>query len=164
MKQRYPDGDVVAPGTVIISAAGHCNQIKQVVEPVLEKEEGDIYYINFSQDSYQLGGSSFAQTLNKIGAVAPDIKDPIFVKNAFNALQEMISKDQIAAGHDIGSGGLITTLLEMCFADLNLGASIDLSALGESDTIKLLFAENAGVVFQLKAKASTAILDAAAIS
>ncbi|MDC1364772.1 MAG: phosphoribosylformylglycinamidine synthase, partial [Flavobacteriaceae bacterium] len=126
MKQRYPDGDVVAPGTVIISAAGHCNQIKQVVEPVLEKEEGDIYYINFSQDSYQLGGSSFAQTLNKIGAVAPDIKDPIFVKNAFNALQEMISKDQIAAGHDIGSGGLITTLLEMCFADLNLGASIDL--------------------------------------
>ena len=163
MKQRYPDGDVVAPGTVIISAAGHCNQIKQVVEPVLQKEAGQLYYINFSQDAFQLGGSSFAQTLNKIGAVAPDVKDPTFVKNAFNALQEMILKDQIAAGHDIGSGGLITTLLEMCFADLDLGASLDLSALGESDTIKLLFAENAGVVFQLKANASNEILDRAGI-
>ena len=112
-----------------------------MVEPVLQKEAGSLYYINFSQDAFQLGGSSFAQTLNKIGATAPDVKDPSFVKAAFNTLQEMIAKDQIAAGHDIGSGGLITTLLEMCFADLDLGASLDLHALGESDTIKLLFAE-----------------------
>ncbi len=163
MKQRYPDGDVVAPGTVIVSAAGHCNNIKQVVEPVLQKEAGSLYYINFSQDAFQLGGSSFAQTLNKIGATAPDVKDPSFVKAAFNTLQEMITEDQIAAGHDIGSGGLITTLLEMCFADLDLGASLDLHALGESDTIKLLFAENAGVVFQLKANATTDLLDKAGI-
>jgi phosphoribosylformylglycinamidine synthase len=31
-------------------------------------------------------------------------------------IQELIKDRQIAAGHDIGSGGLITTLLEMCFA------------------------------------------------
>ena len=48
----------------------------------------------------------------------------------------------------MASGGLITSLLEMCFADHQLGAQIDLSALGEADTIKLLFAENASIVFQ----------------
>jgi len=154
MKQRYPDGDVIAPGTVIISAVGHCSDIKKVVEPVLQKDGGALYYINFSQDNFQLGGSSFAQTLNSIGDLAPDIKDPDFVLKAFNALQDMIVVGDIVAGHDIGSGGLITTLLEMCFADLDLGAKINLSKLGETDTIKLLFAENAGVVVQLKKDAS----------
>jgi phosphoribosylformylglycinamidine synthase len=38
----------------------------------------------------------------------------------------------------------------MCFADIELGASLDLSNLGENDTIKLLFAENSGLVFQSK--------------
>lgn len=37
MKQKYPEGDVLAPGTVIISAAGNCTDIIQVVEPVLQK-------------------------------------------------------------------------------------------------------------------------------
>ena len=94
--------------------------------------------------------SSFAQTLNKIGNDAPDIKDAKYFKKAFNTIQQLIKDDKIIAGHDISSGGLITTLLEMCFADVNLGAKIDLTALGENDSIKLLFAENAGIVFQAK--------------
>lgn len=153
MKQKYADGDVTAPGTVIISAGASCNDITKVVEPVLQKTGGAIYYINLSNDSYKLGGSSFAQILNKIGNETPDIKDAAAFKNTFNTLQELIKQDLITAGHDIGSGGLITTLLEMCFADLNLGANLDLSALGEKDIIKLLFAENIAVVFQAKAEA-----------
>jgi phosphoribosylformylglycinamidine synthase len=53
------------------------------------------------------------------------------------------------AGHDI-SGGLITTLLEMCFADLDLGATINLDGFGEKDLVKILFSENIGIVFQAK--------------
>ncbi|MCG5644834.1 phosphoribosylformylglycinamidine synthase [Flavobacteriaceae bacterium LSUCC0859] len=164
MKQRYPEGDVVAPGTVIISAVGHCNDIKKVIEPVLQKDGGDLYYINFSQDQFQLGGSSLAQTLNAVGDQASDVKDAAFVVKSFNAIQEMIVAGDIVAGHDIGSGGLITTLLEMCFADLDLGAELDLSTLGETDTIKLLFAENTGVVIQLAANANTSILDQAGVA
>jgi len=148
MKQKYKEGDVIAPGTVIISAGGNCDDITKVVEPVLQKDGGSIYYINLSNDSFKLGGSSFAQILNKIGTETPDVKDAAGFKNAFNTIQHLIKKDKIQAGHDIGSGGLITTLLEMCFADNNLGASIDLSALQESDSIKLLFAENIALVFQ----------------
>ncbi|TCC96140.1 phosphoribosylformylglycinamidine synthase [Pedobacter hiemivivus] len=151
MKQKYKDGDVIAPGTVIISAAGNCNNITQVVEPVLQKNGGSIYYINLSNDTYKLGGSSFAQILNKIGNETPDVKDATQFKNAFNTIQQLISAEQIQAGHDVGSGGLITTLLELCFADRDLGATIDLSALGEQDNVKLLFAENIGIVFQADA-------------
>lgn len=149
MKQKYPDGShVIAPGTVIISAAGHCTQVKSIVEPVLKRNAGSIYYINFSGDNFKLGGSSFAQIINKIGDEAPDIVDASqFVRN-FNAVQKLIESNAIAAGHDIGSGGLITTLLELCFADNRLAAHLDLSALNEEDSVKLFFNENAGVVLQ----------------
>lgn len=148
MKQKYPDQEVIAPGTVIISAGAHCDDIRAVVEPVLQKDGGSIFYINLSADDYKLGGSSFAQILNRIGSDTPDILDALQFKNAFNAIQELIKSGHIQAGHDIGSGGLITTLLEMCFADRDLGAKIDLTSLGEEDTIKVLFAENIGLVFQ----------------
>ncbi len=148
MKQKYPDGDVISPGTVIISAAGNCDDITKVVEPVLQKDGGSIYYINVSKDSYKLGGSSFGQIRNAIGSEAPTITDAAYFKSVFNAIQTLIRNGQIVAGHDVASGGLITTLLEMCFADNGMGAELDLSDLGESDTIKLLFSENAGIVFQ----------------
>jgi len=148
MKQKYADDEVISPGTVIISAAGNCNEISKVVEPVLQVEGGNIYYINISQDGFKLGGSSFYQVLNTIGNEAPDVKNSAFVKNTFNTIQELIITDKITAGHDVASGGLITTLLEMCFADVNLGADFDISSLNEEDAIKVLFAENSGIVFQ----------------
>jgi phosphoribosylformylglycinamidine synthase len=157
MKQKYSDGEVIAPGTVIISAAGHCDDITAVIEPVLQKGGGAIYYINLSGDRYKLGGSSFAQILNKIGDETPDIKDAAQFKITFNALQQLIKAGNIQAGHDIGSGGLITTLLELCFADRNLGAQIDLTAIGNDDIIKTLFAENTGIVFQADASAEAVL-------
>ena len=151
MKQKYPDKEVIAPGTVIISAAGHCDDINKVVEPVLDVEEGAIYYINLSNDGFKLGGSSFAQILNKIGQEAPSVQDDVAFAKTFNTLQDLIKNDMIVAGHDVASGGLITTLLEMCFAEVNLAANLDFSAFAESDILKILFAENAGVVFQARA-------------
>ncbi|WP_026462836.1 phosphoribosylformylglycinamidine synthase [Adhaeribacter aquaticus] len=151
MKQKYKEEDVIAPGTVIISAGGNCSNVRQVVEPVLQRDGGNIYYINLSNDTYKLGGSSFAQVVNKIGNETPDITDAQQFKNTFNTLQGLIKEGKIEAGHDIGSGGLITTLLEMCFADNNLGATIDLTSLEEADSVKVLFAENIGVVFQASA-------------
>lgn len=148
MKQKYPDGDVIAPGTVIISAAGHCSDIRKVIEPVLKIGKGSIYYIDFSHDTLELGGSSFAQICNKIGEKAPTIQDAKAFKTAFNTLQEAINQGIISAGHDVGSGGLITTLLEMCFAENQLGAEINLTNLGEKDSVKAFFNENISVVVQ----------------
>jgi phosphoribosylformylglycinamidine synthase len=148
MKQKYADDEVISPGTVIISAAGNCNEITKVIEPLIKIDGGNIYYINVSQDDFKLGGSSFYQVLNTIGNEAPDVKNTAFVKNTFNTIQELIKADKITAGHDVASGGLITTLLEMCFADINLGADFNITSLNEEDAIKVLFAENSGIVFQ----------------
>lgn len=158
MKQKYKDSEVISPGTVIISAAGHCNDIRKTVVPVFKKDAGSIYYINFSQDDFKLGGSSFGQILNKVGSHTPTITDDAFFKNAFNTVQDLIKQDLIVAGHDVASGGLITTLLELCFADQDLSANIDLTNLGEADAIKVLFSENAGIVFQAKDNSVETIL------
>ncbi|MFT0715293.1 phosphoribosylformylglycinamidine synthase [Flagellimonas lutimaris] len=164
MKQKYKDGEVLSPGTVIISAGANCNNINQVVEPVLQKDGGDIYYINISKDSHKLGGSSFAQILNGIGNEAPSVLEADYLKAVFNTLQKLIKDDQILAGHDVASGGLITTLLELCFADKDLGAKLDLSSIGEQDIIKLLFSENIGVVLQAKDASIEKVMQAAGIN
>jgi phosphoribosylformylglycinamidine synthase len=148
MKQKYQNDEVIAPGTVIISAAANCMDITKVIEPIFQKNLGPIYYINLSQDKFKLGGSSFAQIVNKIGHEAPTVRSADHVKNVFNTIQQLIREDMIVAGHDVASGGLITTLLEMCFSDNNLGAELDVSSLNESDSFKLLFSENAGIVIQ----------------
>jgi len=152
MKQKYPDKDVIAPGTVIISGAGHCDNISKVVEPVLKKEGGSIFYINWSKDDFKLGGSSFSQVRNSIGEASPDVLDAAYVKTVFDCIQGLIKKDALLAGHDVASGGLITTLLELCFAETDLGATLDLSAIANqtTDSISMLFAENAAVVLQAK--------------
>ena len=163
MKQKYADKEVIAPGTVIISTVGHCDDITRIVEPVLKKEGGDLYYINLSKDEYKLGGSSLAQVQNHIGKVTPTIKDAGYFATVFNTIQQLIRADKILAGHDISAGGMLTTLLEMCFADNDLSANIDLSGIKEPNLVKILFAENSGLVFQAKDDSVKEILQAANI-
>tara|TARA_A100001011_G_scaffold222311_2_gene230296 strand:+ start:8016 stop:11660 length:3645 start_codon:yes stop_codon:yes gene_type:complete len=148
MKQKYQEGDVLAPGTVIISSAGECMDVKKVVTPVSIPDKGDLYYINLSSQKHVLGGSSLGQVLNKIGSKAPGIRDVSILKNSFNIIQGLILEDKIISGHDISSGGLVTTLLEMCFPSENVGMEIDLTKLDEIDSMALLFAENAGFILQ----------------
>ncbi len=149
MTQKYPDDVVYAPGTVIISASGEVSDVRKVVEPVIENNpEKPLIWIDFSFCRHQLGGSAFAQSVNKIGTEAPTVTSPERFISTFNAVQELVEKGLIAAGHDIGSGGLITTLLEMCFSDNQSGLDLDLTGIGEEDTVRLLFSENPGVVIQ----------------
>ena len=148
MKQRYPDEEVVSPGTVIISSVAHCSDINKVIEPVAKNNGNPLYYINLSASEYALGGSSFAQVLHQVGKQVPDVKDAAHFIKTFDAIQSLIKEGKIDAGHDVGSGGLITTLLEMCFAQNAVGMELDLSNLGEKDWAKVLFAENIALVFQ----------------
>ena len=151
MTQKYGDDKVIAPGTVIISAGAEVSDVKKIVSPVLAHEKNSyIYYIDFSFDTMKLGGSAFAQALNKLGDEVPTVQDPDYFKAAFNALQEAIEQGLILAGHDISAGGMITTMLEMCFANVEGGLEVNLDPLAEQDIVKILFAENPGVLVQVK--------------
>jgi phosphoribosylformylglycinamidine synthase len=150
MTQKYADGkQVKSPGTVIISTVGEVSDINKVVEPALLKEpESKLIYIDFSEDNYKLGGSSFAQSLGQLGDAAPSVLDTHYFKVAFKEVQNAIVEGEVLAGHDISSGGLVTALLEMCFPSRNIGLKIDLSEMGE-DFIPILFSEQPGIVVQV---------------
>ena len=150
MTQKYPDGEVVyAPGTVIISAIAEVQDIRKTISPDLKPITGSrLILIDFSKDELKLGGSSLAQVLNQLGNQAPTIRDDEYFVKAFTAVQELIKENLVLAGHDVSSGGLVTTLLEMCFLLPNTGLKLDLSELG-TDPIKILFSENPGVVVQI---------------
>lgn len=151
MTQKYPDGQTVfSPGTVIISTVGECSDIQRVVTPDLkDKANTEIIWIDFSATALQLGGSSLAQVLNQIGQNVPDAADAEYFKQAFGQIQALILEDKILAGHDISSGGLITTLLEMCFPSIDLGIDLDISSFPD-DLVKVLFSENPGVLIQVE--------------
>ena len=152
MTQKYPDGQkVFAPGTVIISAAGEVENIRKVVEPVIQPAtENTIIYIDFSGDKFHLGGSSFAQVVNAIGTEVPGVPDAAYFAKAFDAVQTLVRENLILAGHDISAGGLITTLLEMTFGRNDTGLNLNMDGLGEKDIVRLLFSEKPGVVVQVK--------------
>ena len=154
MSQQYPGGEkIISPGTVIVSAGGEVSDVKKVVSPVMvNKEKSTFYHIDFSFDDLRLGGSAFAQSLNKVGSDVPTCKNPEYFRDAFDAVQTLVNKGLVLAGHDISAGGLITTLLEMCFANMEGGMEISLDKFGRHDIVKILLAENPGVVVQIADK------------
>ncbi len=154
MTQKYPDGTVVyAPGTVIITAVGEVTDITKAVTPVIKPVKGSkLLHIDFSSTGPELGGSSFAQMVNRVGKKAPDVKSAGYFARAFNALQKLIESGKVLAGHDISSGGMITTLLEMNFASTDNGMSVNTSVFEENDLIKIMFSENPGVIIQVESE------------
>lgn len=153
LTQQYPDGNkIIAPGTVIVTSGGEVSDVKKVVSPVMVNDKNSsLYYIDFSFDTMRLGGSALAQTLGKIGSDVPTVKNAEYFADCFNAVQDLIKKGWVMAGHDISAGGLITTLLEMTFANTEGGMHVNLYDLDgeEQDVVKMLFAENPGVVIQV---------------
>ena len=168
MTQKYPDGEkIISPGTVIVSAGGEVSDIKKIVSPVMKNNpKSRFYHIDFSFDQLQLGGSAFAQSLNKIGSDVPTVKNPEYFRDAFLAIQQLVNEGLILAGHDISAGGMITALLEMCFANTDGGMEITLDKFQDVDVVKCLFAENPGVIIQVSdenAPAVKKILDDAGV-
>ena len=149
MTQKYGKKKVVAPGTVIISAAGEVKDVKKTVGPVLQNKKSHRYYIDFSGSDLELGGSALAQSMGRIGKRAPKIADAGAFARTFNAVQQLVEDGLLLAAHDVSAGGLVTTLLEMCYANVKGGLTIDVDAFGSKDLIRVLFAENPALVIQV---------------
>ena len=161
MTQKYHDGrTVLSPGTVIISAMGEVSDVRKIVEPVMICDpETSFICIDMSGCEPALGGSALAQILNRVGDKAPTVADANTFGVIFEAIQKLIKNNLVLAGHDISAGGLVTTLLEMTFANTGWGINADVPTDGE-DAVVSLFAENPGVVLQVKdLDAVKAILD-----
>ncbi|MDR0796441.1 MAG: phosphoribosylformylglycinamidine synthase [Tannerella sp.] len=170
MTQKYPDGDkVLSPGAVIISTVAQTGDVRKTVSPVLDNvSASQIIYIDLSCTPYGLGGSSFAQILGKMGDAVPDITDSAYFAKAFETVQQLIGLEMILSGHDVSAGGLITTLLEMCFANCHGGMEVDLTEIAKQncqwsivncqlDIVRVLFAENPALILQVRESESAII-------
>lgn len=157
MTQKYPNGEkVISPGTLIISTVGQVKDIRKIVHTNLIQKESDLIYIPFVKGlDAPLGGTAYAQTVGKIGGKVADVADPQYFAQCFEAVQELIDSELVLAGHDISAGGLITTLLEMCFANSKGGLHIDTSFASND----LLFSEMPGVVLQIGTKRASELLN-----
>ncbi|MBD5233479.1 MAG: phosphoribosylformylglycinamidine synthase [Bacteroidales bacterium] len=154
MTQKYPDGKkVTAPGTVIISASAETGAVGTQPSPVLKNDKNSsLYYVDLSGCPLALGGSVLAQTLGKVGGETPDVKDAKAFAKVFNCVGEISRNGYAEAIHDVSAGGLVTTLLEMCFANTKGGLNFytdGFSLYGEDDLVKILFAENPAIVLQI---------------
>jgi len=150
---------VKSPGALVISAYVTCPDITKTVTPDLKMPgRSNLLLIDLSGGKNRLGGSALAQVFGQTGSESPDIEDPELLKRGFNAVQKLINKRLVLAGHDRSDGGLITTLLEMAFSG-NCGIDINLpsESVHSSDPIATLFSEEAGLVVEYLPTSEAAI-------
>ena len=84
-----------------------------------------------------------------MGSDVPTVKDAGYFATAFGTVQTLVKKGLLLAGHDISAGGMITALLEMCFANRQGGMQINLDGIACDDIVRILLAENPGVIVQV---------------
>ncbi|RJQ17922.1 MAG: phosphoribosylformylglycinamidine synthase [Nitrospiraceae bacterium] len=143
---------VKSPGTLVISAYATCPDVTKVITPDIKRPgQSKLIFIDLGKGKNRPGGSALAQVYNQIGNESPDVDDPKLLRYAFNAVQTLIEKDMVLAGHDRSDGGLIITLLEMAFAG-NCGIEIELGVKNSesrvNEAMSILFSEELGMVIE----------------
>lgn len=164
MAAKTDSGETVkAPGTLVVSLYCTMEDITKKVTPDLKQPGGSsILLIDLGGAKNRMGGSALAQVYGQIGNSSPDLDDLELFARSFDAVQALLDKGLILAGHDRSDGGLITAVIEMAFAG-NCGLELSLpsgftrsedpaarssSALGE--LLFPWFSEELGLVLEIK--------------
>ncbi|HFQ80233.1 MAG TPA: phosphoribosylformylglycinamidine synthase [Desulfobacterales bacterium] len=160
MATRVGEETVKSPRQLVISAYAAMADIRKVITPDLKAPgNSTLCFIDLSRGKTRLGGSSLAQTQGQIGADPADMDDPAVLRQGFNAVQELIDRDLILAGHDRSDGGLITTILEMTFAG-NCGAALEIES--QAPALEFFFNEELGLVVECRDTDMAAVREIAA--
>ncbi|KAL6079298.1 phosphoribosylformylglycinamidine synthase [Balamuthia mandrillaris] len=163
MAAKVGEETVKAPGTLVVSGYCSCPDITKRVTPDLkfstsgssdEEEKGSyLLFLDLSNGKNRIGGSALAQVYNQLGDDVPDLEDVTYFKSAWNAVQQLVDKGMILAGHDRSDGGLLVTLLEMAFSgNVGIELQFDLGEKNEDEEKRLLyplFAEELGLVLEV---------------
>jgi phosphoribosylformylglycinamidine synthase len=163
-QEQGEDRAVTAPLSLIISAFAPVRDVRHTLTPQLRTDCGDtdLLLIDLGQGRNRLGGSALAQVYKQLGAVPPDLDEPVLLKSFFAVIQSLNADGRLLAYHDRSDGGLLACLGEMCFAG-HCGTSIQLQG---DDAVAALFAEELGAVIQVRraeTRAIMAALDAAGL-
>jgi phosphoribosylformylglycinamidine synthase len=145
---------VKSPRELVISLYAAVPDLHKAITPDLKYPGAPLLFVDLGGGRHRLGGSALAQVRGEIGDLSPDLDDPALLRRAFLAVQELLDRHLLTAGHDRSDGGLITTLLEMAFSG-NCGLDLDL--LENDSTLSTLFAEELGLVLECRPQALTEV-------
>jgi phosphoribosylformylglycinamidine synthase len=161
MKTAWDDNGeaktVTSPMSLVITAFGVVQDIRNTVTPELRTDKGDtqLLLLDLSQGKQRLGGSCLAQVYSQLGDIAPDLDDSASLAGFFEVMQQLVADKSVLAYHDRSDGGLFVTLVEMAFAG-NTGLNIDLAQLAGTD-LERFFNEELGAVIQVSSKLANEI-------
>jgi phosphoribosylformylglycinamidine synthase len=178
MRTRWSDADgakreVASPTSLIVTAWAPVTDVRRALTPQLRTDLGDttLLLVDLGEGRHRLGGSALAQVTQQLGDAVPDLADPTLLARAFATVQALSAAGRLLAVHDRSDGGLFASVCEMAFAGhcgvtLNLDMlTIDPHSADWGDfkirpeqvavqrnelTMKALFAEEAGVVLQVR--------------
>ena len=140
---------VVAPVSLIISAFAPVEDARRTMTPELDMTQPSrLLLVDLGAGRNRLGGSCWAQVLERQGGEPADLDDPALLKAFFDALRELKDRELLLAYHDRSDGGVLLSLLEMAFAT-RCGLDIDLGS--TRDVIAACFTEELGAVLQVAA-------------
>jgi phosphoribosylformylglycinamidine synthase len=140
---------VLAPVSLIISAFAPVADARRTLTPELDlSQPSRLLLVDLGRGRNRMGGSCWAQVLERPGGESADLDDPALLLSFFDAVRELKDRDLVLAYHDRSDGGVLVSLLEMAFAS-HCGLEIDLGA--AEDPVAACFAEELGAVLQVAA-------------
>ncbi|MCA9400191.1 MAG: phosphoribosylformylglycinamidine synthase subunit PurL [Candidatus Omnitrophica bacterium] len=111
---------IAIPGTILISAIGIIEDVRQCVTMDLKRPGNLLYIVGETKD--ECGGSIYYDTLGAVGNEVPKVNFSSGMK-IFKALHHAVKKGLVQSMHDCSEGGLAVTLAEMAFSG-NLGIDV----------------------------------------
>ena len=143
---------IISPGTLVLTAYARMNDVRKKIQPCIRHAGSLLCFINISNSNNHLGVSALAQVYTQLGMISTYNANPMGVKHVFKNIQSCIGKrrngiDIILSGHDRSDGGLITTILEMCFSG-GYGCSLHFDD-DDTNWKNYLFNEGSGIVIEV---------------
>ena len=130
--------DSYVPPTASLMGAGLMKDASKAVTTDLKGTGNRLYIVGRTRD--QMAGSALYARYDAPHSTAPGV-DLHDLSASMDAILEAVDKGWLESCHDISDGGLAVALAEMCIGG-QLGADVDLQALGKMRPVAQLFSES----------------------
>ncbi|MDO9538222.1 MAG: phosphoribosylformylglycinamidine synthase subunit PurL [Thermoplasmata archaeon] len=127
----------VMPTAVLLGVGIHPDVRKSITSDL--KAQGNLIYL-VGKTGAEMGGSAFYRLAGGTSSQVPDTDIPMLAKS-MDAMLQAMGKGFVHSCHDISDGGLGVAISEMCIGG-QLGAELDLGAMGSLPSTSKLFAES----------------------
>ncbi|MEM8982836.1 MAG: phosphoribosylformylglycinamidine synthase [Pseudomonadota bacterium] len=151
MRTAWDEGVVSAPVSLIVSAFAPVSDVRRTLTPQLQATDDPtvLILIDLGAGQDRLGASVLAEVTNRNFGACADLDSPRRLQALVATLATARAAGWLLAYHDRSDGGLFTSIAEMMFAGRR-GVTLDGGGRDEADLLRFLFAEELGVVAQVR--------------